>query len=57
MGRPDLRAEATLVRGDVLSWLGRVEEGRQVLSEARALFADLGDAAGQARALQRSAYT
>ncbi|HMA47185.1 MAG TPA: AAA family ATPase, partial [Frankiaceae bacterium] len=57
VGRPELRAEATLVRGDVLSWLGRVEEGRQVLSEARARFADLGDAAGQARALQRSAYT
>ena len=40
VGRPDLRAEVTLVRGDVLSLLGRLEGGRQVLSEARALFRD-----------------
>ena len=50
---PALRAEAQLRRGHLAYWLTQFEQGASILNEAQELFAQLGDALGQGRALRR----
>jgi class 3 adenylate cyclase/tetratricopeptide (TPR) repeat protein len=52
-----LLGEATLVRGDCLSWLGRTAEARSVLDDAAARMDATADPVGRARAAQLRAYT
>ncbi len=50
---PALRAEAQLRRGHLAYWLTEFEAGTAIVREAQALFAQLGDPAGEGRALRR----
>ncbi len=50
---PSLRAEALLSRGHLAYWVTDFALGARVVEEAQALFASLGDALGEGRALRR----
>jgi len=49
----DLRAEAQLRRGHLAYWLTQFSDAITIVTEARELFADLGDQLGEGRALRR----
>lgn len=48
-----LRAEALLARGHLAYWVTDFARGAEIVDEARALFASLGDSLGEGRALRR----
>ena len=50
---PALRAEALLSGGHLAYWLADFDRGRLLVEESRELFAALGDALGEGRALRR----